>query len=89
MGWLEIAALAEVLPVGTHVYVTATSVAGQPARECRNFRASRVSRDVKQGLASTTIVSTTSSLRTPSALIFANVEGVPSQCCAVMSHCPR
>ena len=55
---LEIAALAEVLPVGTHVYVTAASVAGQPARECRNFRASRVSRDVKQGLASTTIVST-------------------------------
>jgi hypothetical protein len=26
----------------------------------------------------------TSSLRTPSALIFASVEGVPSQCCAVM-----
>jgi hypothetical protein len=45
---LEIA-LAEVLPIGTHVYVTAASVAGQPARQCRNLRACRTARDSQPG----------------------------------------
>jgi hypothetical protein len=46
-----------------------------------DFRACRIWRDVKQGLAPTAIVAARFQ---PSALMFPNVDGVPSQCCAVM-----